>query len=108
MMAAAAAEFGQVLILTSDNPRSEDPQQIIADALAGLDTAQRRRTSVNADRAAAIHAALAGAAKGDVVLIAGKGHETYQVVGEERLPFDDRTVAREAIAGLNTPDSGER
>lgn len=108
MMAQAAAEFGGVLILTSDNPRGEDPQQIIDEALAGLDVATRRRTIVNVDRGAAIHAALAGAKTGDVVLIAGKGHETYQIIGGQRLPFDDRAAAREAIAKVNAPDSGER
>ena len=101
LMARAAAEFGDTLIVTSDNPRTEDPQAIIADILQGLDEQARRRTLVEPDRRSAICAALAGAAEGDVVLIAGKGHEDYQIVGDQRLHFDDTEVAIQAAAELN-------
>jgi UDP-N-acetylmuramoyl-L-alanyl-D-glutamate--2,6-diaminopimelate ligase len=107
LMARAAAEFGDVLVVTSDNPRSEDPQQIIADILEGFDAAAHRRVQVEPDRRTAIHAALAGAAEGDVVLIAGKGHEDYQLVGRQRLHFDDVEVAIQAAAGLNA-QKGDR
>ena len=97
MMAQAAAKFGDVIIVTSDNPRSEDPNAIIQDVLAGFDQDVRRRVVTEVDRRCAIHAALAAAREGDVVLLAGKGHEDYQVVGAERLHFDDVEVAAEAL-----------
>jgi UDP-N-acetylmuramoyl-L-alanyl-D-glutamate--2,6-diaminopimelate ligase len=97
LMAAAAAEFGDLLVVTSDNPRSEDPQAIIDDILTGFDQNTRRRVLVEPDRRSAIHAAVADAGEGDIVLIAGKGHEGYQIVGTERRRFDDVDVALEAI-----------
>lgn len=81
------------VVVTSDNPRSEDPDAIIADIVAGLDPSG---VIVEPDRAAAIGLALAQAAPGDTVLIAGKGHETYQEIAGVRHPFDDRAVARAA------------
>ncbi|WP_022834345.1 UDP-N-acetylmuramoyl-L-alanyl-D-glutamate--2,6-diaminopimelate ligase [Salisaeta longa] len=81
------------VIVTSDNPRTEDPASILDDIRAGLQAPAKAQWIV--DRAAAIEAAAQHAAPGDVVLIAGKGHETYQVVGTERRPFDDRAVARQ-------------
>jgi UDP-N-acetylmuramoyl-L-alanyl-D-glutamate--2,6-diaminopimelate ligase len=100
LMAQAAAEFADAMIVTSDNPRTEDPERIIDDILPGFEEDARRRVVVEVDRRAAIRAALAGASAGDVVLIAGKGHEDYQVVGRERVHFDDREVAMEAVAAL--------
>jgi UDP-N-acetylmuramoyl-L-alanyl-D-glutamate--2,6-diaminopimelate ligase len=94
-MAAAAARYADYSYVTSDNPRTEDPQAIIADILPGLGGAPH---AVQPDRAAAIAEAIASAARGDVVLVAGKGHEAYQIVGENVLPFDDLAVAREALA----------
>jgi UDP-N-acetylmuramoyl-L-alanyl-D-glutamate--2,6-diaminopimelate ligase len=92
LMAAAACEHADRVWLTSDNPRSEDPQGIINDMLTGVpDDAD---VEVCADRLAAIQAAVASAAAGDLVVIAGKGHETYQEVAGQRLPFDDRAIAR--------------
>ncbi|RMF82900.1 MAG: UDP-N-acetylmuramoyl-L-alanyl-D-glutamate--2,6-diaminopimelate ligase, partial [Planctomycetota bacterium] len=96
LMAQAAAEHGDVLVITSDNPRTEDPRRIIDEIVAGLDVSARRRSAIEPDRRAAIHCALAGAHDGDVVLIAGKGHETYQIVGSERRDFDDAAFAIEA------------
>jgi UDP-N-acetylmuramoyl-L-alanyl-D-glutamate--2,6-diaminopimelate ligase len=103
MMGAAAAELADVAILTSDNPRSEDPLAILAEMLAGTLTVpqdQRAHVIIEPDRAAAIKAAIAGAGKGDVVLIAGKGHERGQYIAGQVIPFDDREVAAEVLAEL--------
>ena len=97
LMAAVAAEFGDLLVVTSDNPRSEDPQAIIDDILTGFDQNTRRRVLVEPDRRSAIHAALADVGEGDIVLIAGKGHEDYQIIGTERRHFDDVDVALQAM-----------
>src|SRR5262249_53952041 len=92
-MGAAAAELAGGAVLTSDNPRSEDPLAILAEMLAGtLSVPQDNRAHViiEPDRAAAIHLAIAGASKGDVVLIAGKGHERGQYIAGQVIAFDDR------------------
>jgi UDP-N-acetylmuramoyl-L-alanyl-D-glutamate--2,6-diaminopimelate ligase len=102
-MGAAAAELADIAIFTSDNPRSEDPLAILAQMLAGaLDVPQHRRAHVivEPDRAAAIGMAIGGAVKGDVVLIAGKGHERGQYIADQVIPFDDREMARQALADL--------
>lgn len=93
-MAAAVARFADAAVVTSDNPRSEDPRAIIDEVLPGFSGAACR-VDVEPDRRAAIELALGGAAAGDAVLIAGKGHEDYQIIGDRTLPFDDRAVARE-------------
>jgi len=96
LMGVAAGENSDFVVLTSDNPRSEDPLAIINDAMVGL-----RRTDaphiVEPDRATAIRRALEEAAPGDIVIIAGKGHETYQVLKDKTIHFDDREVARKAL-----------
>jgi len=100
LMGAAAARLADVAILTNDNPRSEDPLAILAEMLAGtIEVPQRDRAQVvvQPDRAAAIELAVAGAGKGDVVLIAGKGHEHGQYVAGAVIPFDDREVASQAL-----------
>lgn len=94
--AAAAADC---VILTSDNPRTEDPLQIINDVRVGLQKSGGNYV-VEPDRRAAIRRALRDARAGDTVLIAGKGHENYQVIGAERLPFDDRKAARAILREL--------
>ncbi len=94
LMGAAAARLADLAFITSDNPRTEDPEAIIDDVVAGMEDAPRRRI---ADRRAAIEAALEEAAPGDLLLLAGKGHETYQVVGSERLPFDEGAIVRELL-----------
>jgi len=94
-MGAIVSELADTAIVTSDNPRSEDPARIIEEILAGI--ADRSRLSVEPDRAKAIAVAIESAGKGDVVVIAGKGHETEQIVGAERRPFDDRAVALAAL-----------
>jgi len=95
-MGAAAAAGADAVIVTSDNPRSEDPAQIVQQVAAGARGALHLATEI--DRARAIDLAVAGAAPDDVVLIAGKGHEDYQIVGAARLPFSDLDVARRALA----------
>jgi UDP-N-acetylmuramoyl-L-alanyl-D-glutamate--2,6-diaminopimelate ligase len=87
----AAAAVADVVVVTSDNPRSEDPAAIIADILRGVGD---RSALVESDRREAIRAAIAMCAPGDVLLVAGKGHETTQTVGDTVLPFDDRAVCR--------------
>jgi UDP-N-acetylmuramoyl-L-alanyl-D-glutamate--2,6-diaminopimelate ligase len=95
-MGEAAGSLSDIVILTSDNPRTEDPLQIIADAEAGLRATSKPYQKIP-DRRAAIHRAIAEARTGDVVVIAGKGHEDYQIIGHEVFHFDDREVAREAL-----------
>ena len=90
LMAQEAAKWSDKVILTSDNPRYEKPQEILDDMLAGLDAAQRRRTLVIADRREAIRAATQLAQPGDVVLVAGKGHEDYQEIEGVKHHFNDR------------------
>ncbi len=96
LMAQAAAELSDFVVLTSDNPRSEDPIGIMNDALVGL-----RRSDVphaiEPDRAKAIRRAIEEARPGDLVLLAGKGHETYRVLNGRTIHFDDRETAREAL-----------
>ena len=98
MMARAASEFADAIIVTSDNPRTEDPRDIINDIMPGFDENARRRVLVDPDRRGAIHAAVSCAAEGDVVLVAGKGHEDYQIIGAERRHFDDMETALEALS----------
>lgn len=94
-MGAVAARLADVRIVTTDNPRTEDPVQTMRDLEAGMGDARRERI---ADRAEAIAAAVALARAGDVILLAGKGHETYQIVGREKLPFDERAIVRRLVA----------
>lgn len=117
-MGRAAATLSDLAILTSDNPRSEDPLDILSEIEEGVakegirkylaedvqGTHPRKGYTVIPDRRTAIEKAIAIAEKGDIVLIAGKGHEDYQLIGKERLFFDDRLVAREALGRLR----GER
>lgn len=102
-MGAAAATLGDFSILTSDNPRSEDPLRILEDIEAGMIAAGRTRDAdylLEPDRAAAIERAIRMASPGDVVMIAGKGHEDYQILGPTRIHFDDRETAREILRRL--------
>lgn len=96
-MGRIAQELADCVIVTSDNPRHEDPHAIIKDILSGMDAA-KGRCDVIADRAAAITYAIEQAQPGDAVLIAGKGHENYQIFGDERRPFSDEATARAALA----------
>ncbi|QEE25900.1 UDP-N-acetylmuramoyl-L-alanyl-D-glutamate--2,6-diaminopimelate ligase [Rhodanobacter glycinis] len=98
-MGAIAERLADVAIVTDDNPRGEDGDVIVAQIVAGL--AHPQQVRVERDRAVAIHAALGMARRGDVVLIAGKGHETYQEGAAGKRPFDDLAVAREALEHFN-------
>ena len=103
-MGAAAVRYSDVVILTSDNPRTEDPYAILEQVEVGVVEGLRQRPDVQyrkiADRRQAIEEAVRQAQSPDMVLIAGKGHEDYQIVGTEKLHFDDREVARNAIQRL--------
>lgn len=96
LMGEAAGNLSDMVVLTSDNPRSEDPLRIINDVLVGLQKAGKKYR-VEADRGKAIEIALEEAQPGDIVLLAGKGHETYQVLKEGTIDFDDRRVARQML-----------
>lgn len=101
-MAAVAEKFADRVIVTSDNPRTEDPQAIIREIRAGFSPAANGNVTIEPDRRAAIRLAIAGAAPGDVVLIAGKGHENYQIIGTTKHHFDD---VEEAAAALGSESS---
>jgi UDP-N-acetylmuramoyl-L-alanyl-D-glutamate--2,6-diaminopimelate ligase len=96
-MGALAGRLADRTLVTSDNPRSEQPESIAEAIVAGLRTTAARYDVV-LDRREAIASAIAEAEAGDVVLLAGKGHEPYQIIGPERRPFDDRVEARRALA----------
>ena len=95
LMAQEAVKQSDTVILTSDNPRDEEPQAIIDDMLAGLDTTQRKKVLTITDRKEAIRTAAMMAQKGDVILVAGKGHENYQEINGVKHHFDDHEVIRE-------------
>jgi UDP-N-acetylmuramoyl-L-alanyl-D-glutamate--2,6-diaminopimelate ligase len=103
-MGRAAVEYSDVVVLTSDNPRTEDPMAILREVETGVHEALQVRSNVEyhliADRREAIMSAVRLARAGDIVLIAGKGHEDYQILGTRKIHFDDREVAREAIQQL--------
>jgi UDP-N-acetylmuramoyl-L-alanyl-D-glutamate--2,6-diaminopimelate ligase len=110
LMGTAAAEGADLVVVTSDNPRTEDPEEIISQVTPGLEKGGLRRISagkaksgekgylVDVDRRGAIEAAIGLATADDVVLVAGKGHETYQIIGTEKRAFDDRDAATKALA----------
>src|SRR5690606_3973245 len=98
LMARAAARHADRIYLTSDNPRSEDPEAILDDIEAGFGDHGAEWVRVT-DRETAIRRAIGAAVPGEVVLIAGKGHETWQVIGSSVVPFDDAEHARRALSG---------
>ncbi len=95
LMAAIATDMSTRVILTSDNPRSENPEEILRDMKAGIDPVYTKSTLVIADRKEAIKTAYALAGNGDIILVAGKGHEKYQEINGIRHPFDDKQVLTE-------------
>jgi len=99
LMGEAAARLSDFVVVTTDNPRSEEPEAIIEEILAG---ARNRRAvvAVEPDRRAGIRRAIAEARDGDVVVLAGKGHETYQIIGDRRIHFDDVEEARAALRAM--------
>ena len=110
LMGGVAAEAADLAVITSDNPRNENPDDIISQVLPGLEKGGLRRISagkaksgekgylVETDRKTAIETAISLAKEDDVVLVAGKGHEAYQIVGADKRAFDDREVAARALA----------
>ena len=98
LMSSAVSKHADVIFLTSDNPRTEDPDAIIKDAKAGLNS--ERESHVIVDRREAIASALQSAKAGDVIVIAGKGHEDYQIIGTKKIHFDDREIVREVLKGI--------
>jgi UDP-N-acetylmuramoyl-L-alanyl-D-glutamate--2,6-diaminopimelate ligase len=100
VMARIGSEYSNQLLITSDNPRSEHPEAIIKDMVAGLDPVQTSRTLTIYDRLQAIKTACTIAKSGDIILVAGKGHEKYQETAGERLPFDDFQIVNETLKNL--------
>jgi UDP-N-acetylmuramoyl-L-alanyl-D-glutamate--2,6-diaminopimelate ligase len=98
-MAAAVCQWADDVIVTSDNPRTEDPQAIIDQVLEGVPAERRPHVAAVVNRSEAIERAIESSVAGDVVLIAGKGHEDYQIIGTVKHPFDDRLVAADALRG---------
>jgi UDP-N-acetylmuramoyl-L-alanyl-D-glutamate--2,6-diaminopimelate ligase len=103
-MGAVGGELADIAIVTSDNPRSEDPQAIIDQVVSGVAASARSEVRSEVDRRTAIALAIRLAEPDDIVVIAGKGHEVTQTIGDEQRPFDDRVVARELLDELATID----
>jgi UDP-N-acetylmuramyl tripeptide synthase len=103
-MAAVASGAADITVITSDNPRHEDPTAIIDDVRRGV--VEGATVIVEVDRAAAIERAVASAQAGDVVLVAGKGHESVIEIADRRIPFDDRRVAADAVRRRTDTGSG--
>src|SRR4030042_1070866 len=98
-MGRIGVQWSELAIITSDNPRTEDPLKIIEEIEKGAKQVSARRYLIIPDRREAIKKAITLAREEDCVLITGKGHEQYQIIGAERVPFDDREEARGALAG---------
>jgi UDP-N-acetylmuramoyl-L-alanyl-D-glutamate--2,6-diaminopimelate ligase len=101
LMAAVSCDFSDKVILTSDNPRSEDPAQIITEMSATLNPAQKKKVLSIVDRKEAIRTACALAKHGDIILVAGKGHEKYQEIKGVKYPFDDKSILTETFKELD-------
>ncbi|WP_415063298.1 UDP-N-acetylmuramoyl-L-alanyl-D-glutamate--2,6-diaminopimelate ligase [Bdellovibrio sp.] len=99
LMAQMALKYSDEVVITSDNPRTEDPEVIINDILAGVAANEKSKATVIVDRKEAILQTIRKAQPGDVILIAGKGHEDYQIIGKEKFPFSDVKIAEEALRG---------
>jgi UDP-N-acetylmuramoyl-L-alanyl-D-glutamate--2,6-diaminopimelate ligase len=96
-MAKVVEQLADFVIVTSDNPRTEKPQDIIDEIIAGFENPGSEKITVETDRKKAIKLAIKSAGKNDIVLIAGKGHENYQIIGKQKFPFSDKTIARECL-----------
>ena len=99
-MGRIAQKYSDLAIITSDNPRYEDPSEIIKDILIGIDK-NKENYIVTVDRKDAIKEAIQRAKEGDIVLIAGKGHENYQIIKDEIVEFDDKLVAKEILNNMD-------
>ncbi len=96
-MARVAEQLADVVIVTSDNPRTEEPRAIIGDIVAGFEAPRSEKVTVEADRRKAIELAVENPRPDDIVLIAGKGHETYQIMGTKKFDFSDKDIARQCL-----------
>ena len=94
-MGSIAEEFSDHVFITSDNPRSEEPQKIVNDILMGIE--KREKITIDIDRFKAINESIKFAKKEDIVLIAGKGHEDYQILNDKVIDFDDRKIAQKLL-----------
>ncbi len=99
LMGEIASQIADYIVVTSDNPRTEDPEKIISDIFEGIDSVDRKKSVSITDRYEAIKKAICEACNGDLVVIAGKGHEDYQIFANETIHFDDREVASEILMG---------
>jgi UDP-N-acetylmuramoyl-L-alanyl-D-glutamate--2,6-diaminopimelate ligase len=106
-MAKVAEKWADSIIVTSDNPRSEEPMAIIDEVVGGFSSQGRGKVRVEPDRRKAIATAVNAAAEGDVLLIAGKGHENYQIIGQTRHHFDDVETARELLLARGLGRQGQ-
>jgi UDP-N-acetylmuramoyl-L-alanyl-D-glutamate--2,6-diaminopimelate ligase len=97
-MAKVVEQLADFVIVTSDNPRTEKPQDIINEIVTGFKNPRSPKITVEPDRKKAIALAVKAAGKGDIVLIAGKGHEDYQIIGKQKFPFSDKQIAQEYLA----------
>lgn len=100
LMAKVAEQFSDFVMITSDNPRSEDPRTILAEIIEGIPASAKEKVFVQVDRRKALEEVFAKASKGDVVVIAGKGHEDYQIIGTEKFPFSDYLVSQEILESI--------
>ncbi len=101
LMGEIAVNLSDYVIVTSDNPRSEDPEKIALDIEVGIHRAGKNNYEIVIDRESAIKKALSIAKKGDIVLLAGKGHETYQIIGDKKIYFDDREIVKNFLMNKN-------
>ena len=101
LMGAIAGTCADISIITNDNPRQEDPQKIVSDIKKGFDSLSKCRYEVILDREKAIYDALSLAKDNDIVVVAGKGHEQYQLIGDEKIPFDDANVIKHCLKNMN-------
>ena len=100
-MGKAAARLSDKVVITSDNPRDEEPESIIQEIEAGIPIEHKRKMISISDRKQAIRSAIMMASKGDILVIAGKGHETYQEIKGTKYPFDDRVILKELFNELD-------
>jgi UDP-N-acetylmuramoyl-L-alanyl-D-glutamate--2,6-diaminopimelate ligase len=96
-MAQVAEQLADFIIVTSDNPRTENPNKIIKDIIVGFENPDSQTILTEPDRKKAIASAIRTAGKNDIVLIAGKGHETYQIIGKQKFDFSDKQIAQEYL-----------
>ena len=99
-MAKVTEQLADLIIVTSDNPRTENPDEIIKDIIAGFENPDSQNIKIEPDRKKAIASAIKDAEKNDIVLIAGKGHETYQIIGKQKFDFSDKQIAQEYLTKL--------